>query len=117
LVLGVLVAALLGYSVGGRVPRALAYARRVPLVLLAAAAGGLGASMGAITMGAVVLASPLLLHAGNWVLAGASFGLAYASLLLVPALLARLGRLSGGVFAVARMAAMVVAGIYAGWNA
>jgi hypothetical protein len=116
LVLGVLVAALLGYAIGARLPRALAYARRIPLVVLMGAAGGLGACMGALTMSAVVLASPLLPHAETWVLAGASFGLAYASLLLVPSVLARLGRLPGGAFALVRGAAMLVAGLYAGWN-
>ncbi len=116
-VLGVLVAALLGYCVGGRVPNALAHMRRIPLVLLAAAAGGLGACIGALTMGAVVLASPLLQHTGTWLLGGASFGLAYGSLLLVPTILARLGQLPARLFAVVRLVATLVAGLYAGWVA
>lgn len=116
LVLGVLVAALLGYAIGGRLPRALAYARRIPLVVLATAAGGLGACMGALSMTAVVLASPLLRHPEAWVLGGASFGLVYAGLLLVPTLLARLGRLPGRLFAVTRVVAMLVAGLYTGWT-
>jgi hypothetical protein len=116
LVIGVLVAALLGYAVGARLPRALSYARRIPLVVLAAAASGLGASIGALTMGAAMLASPLVRHPETWVLGGASFGLAYAGLLLVPSLLARLGRLPGGAFAALRMVAMLAAGLYAGWT-
>jgi hypothetical protein len=113
LVLGVLVSALLGYGIGGRMPTALAHARRVPLLVLAAAAGGLGACVGATTMGAAVLASPLLTQPASWVLGGASFGLVYAGLLLIPSVLSRLGRVDGALFVLVRGAAMLVAGLYA----
>ena len=117
LLAAVVVTASLARAIGRFAPRALAHVRRVPLALVALAAGGLGACVGAASLGTLVLLSPWLLHGRAYVVAGASFGLAYWTLLMVPFLSVRLGRAPRSLLSVTQVGAGLVAGAYAVWNA
>lgn len=115
--LGGAIALLAARAIGRAAPRALARARRIPLPLVALASSGLGACVGAAFGASVVLFSPSLRHGAQWIAAGASFGLAYAGLLFLPLLFTRLGRLSRPTLTALQVGALIVADLYAGWNA
>ena len=115
--LGALFAIAAARVAGRLAPRALATARRVPIVVLTVACGGLGACVGGIAGAAILVTSPWLGHAVQWIAAGASFGMAYAGLLFVPLLLKHLGKISSATLVSAQAISLLFAAAYATWNA